>query len=300
MKCRICEKKATIKLPQYNLKLCDSCFLDFFKKRVKKTIDSFKMFSLYDDILIAVSGGKDSLVLWSVLSELGYRVSGLHIDLGIEGYSEFCKQKVLDFSESRGLPLKIIGIKEIFGVGIKELARIAKRASCRICGMIRRYLINREAKDFYCVVTGHTLDDEASSLLGNVIHWHVGFLKRQYPVLEENGSLKRKAKPFSFVFENEIVFYAKLKNIDFVRERCPLSKKATSYVYKSMFSFLEERMPHIKLSFYKEFLKRKNYFFSEEKEQLKECKICGYLTVTDICNFCKLKKKVEEYQFQKA
>ena len=34
-------------------------------------------------MLVAVSGGKDSLALWDVLIELGYQTTGLHLSLGI-------------------------------------------------------------------------------------------------------------------------------------------------------------------------------------------------------------------------
>jgi len=292
MKCQRCGKVAQINLRIYNLKLCNDCFLEFFSRRVRSTIEKFKMANLNDKILVAVSGGKDSLSLWLLLYELGFSVRGLHINLGIENFSEKAQEKVEKFSQEFGLELKIVNIKDIFGRGVKELARIAHRAPCRVCGMLRRYIMNQEAKEFNCIATGHTLDDEASSLLGNILYWREGYLARQSPILEEEGSLRKKIKPFSFTSEEEIVIYARLKNIDFFEERCPLSKGATSFVYKEVFNLLEKRMPAIKLNFYKEFLRKK--FFKDKKEvNLNPCKICGYLTVDSICNFCKLKEKVK-------
>jgi len=292
MKCQRCGKVAQINLRIYNLKLCNDCFLEFFSRRVRSTIEKFKMANLNDKILVAVSGGKDSLSLWLLLYELGFSVRGLYINLGIENFSEKAQEKVEKFSQEFGLELKIVNIKDIFGRGVKELARIAHRAPCRVCGMLRRYIMNQEAKEFNCIATGHTLDDEASSLLGNILYWREGYLARQSPILEEEGSLRKKIKPFSFTSEEEIVIYARLKNIDFFEERCPLSKGATSFVYKEVFNLLEKRMPAIKLGFYKEFLRKK--FFKDKKEvNLNPCKICGYLTVDSICNFCKLKEKVK-------
>ena len=43
------------------------------------------MFTKEDRILVAVSGGKDSLALWDVLRRQGYQADGLYIDLGIDG-----------------------------------------------------------------------------------------------------------------------------------------------------------------------------------------------------------------------
>jgi len=291
MRCTRCKREAQINLRMYNLKLCKDCFLDFFLRRVKSTIEKFKMADLKDKILVAVSGGKDSLSLWSALDELGYNTQGLYIDLGIEGFSCRAEEKVKKFSQSRGLKLKIVRIRDIFGKGIKELAKIAHRQSCRVCGMIRRYIMNQEAKDFDCVATGHTLDDEATNLLGNILYWRQSFLARQFPVLEREDGLRKKIKPFSLTSEKEIIIYAYLRKIDFLEEKCPLSRGATSFLYKRVFDLLEERMPAIKLSFYKEFLKRR-IFKKEEDVKLTPCRICGYLTVNSICNFCKLKEKV--------
>lgn len=55
--------------------------------QVWKAIDEFEMFTKSDRILVAVSGGKDSLALWDILNRLGYQTTGFHLDLGIGGYS---------------------------------------------------------------------------------------------------------------------------------------------------------------------------------------------------------------------
>ena len=48
----------------------------------------WRILEIDDRILVAVSGGKDSLTLWSILLTLGYRADALYVDLGIPGYSE--------------------------------------------------------------------------------------------------------------------------------------------------------------------------------------------------------------------
>ena len=83
MKCRICAGKAIIGLPQHNMALCAEHFDNWMLKRVSKAVDEFKMFSKKSNILVAVSGGKDSLALWDILVRLGYNASGLY-QLGIE------------------------------------------------------------------------------------------------------------------------------------------------------------------------------------------------------------------------
>ena len=83
MKCTRCRRTAVIKMPQHNLALCEECFPTWTQDQVISAIKRLKMFDKSDRILIAVSGGKDSLALWDILLERGYDAEGLHINLGI-------------------------------------------------------------------------------------------------------------------------------------------------------------------------------------------------------------------------
>ncbi len=91
MRCRKCGQPAAINMPQHRLALCKTHYPEWFLEQTERTIRKFQMVAKSDRILIAVSGGKDSLALWDVLWKLGYQVDGLYIDLGIVGenyYSE--------------------------------------------------------------------------------------------------------------------------------------------------------------------------------------------------------------------
>ena len=90
MLCKICKskgirKKAVIYLRHHRLALCKEHFIEWFEKQVQKSIREFKMFKREEEVLVAVSGGKDSLSLWLALHRLGYKTYGFHVSLGIEG-----------------------------------------------------------------------------------------------------------------------------------------------------------------------------------------------------------------------
>jgi len=295
LKCRICQKiKEGIHLKSYNLKICFECFLDFFRKRVKETIERFKMLSPKDKIAVAISGGKDSTALARVLKDLGYNITLFHINSQIKEneYSEKSQKAVEEFAKRENLPLKIFNFKDEIAIDIKLAAKISKKEICAVCGMIKRYLLNREAKDFDVIVTGHTLNDEAASLLKSLIFWQEGFIKRQYPVLKEEESLKRKAKPLTLCFERETKLFCDILNLPYQKDPCPL-RGGTYVFFKKIIEDLENEMPSSVLNFYKGFLKRKKIFGGEEFEKLFPCRNCGYLTVGEICNFCKLKEKIK-------
>ena len=57
-------------------------FIEFFRKQVAEAVHKHRMFTRDETIMVAVSGGKDSLALWDVLLEEGYRTAGLYLDLG--------------------------------------------------------------------------------------------------------------------------------------------------------------------------------------------------------------------------
>ncbi|MCD6418710.1 adenine nucleotide alpha hydrolase family protein [bacterium] len=297
MKCIVCKKEAVIKLPSHHSAFCVEHFLQFFLRRVDKAIRRYRMFHANAKILVAVSGGKDSLVLWSSLLELGYDASGIFINLGIEPNSDIAEDKVKQFAKENNAQLHIVDVKDYLGATIPEVNKIVKKPICSVCGMVRRYILNSEAKrlGYSVLATGHNLDDEAATLLGNTLHWYEGYLKRQYPTLGEEQGFVRKVKPLVLCSEKETLAYAVIRQIDFDSERCPFSRGATSQFYKHILNLIEHDMPGTKQNFLCEFFRKMsgNIYNSSEKDKLTPCEICGYPTSAGKkCSFCRLKEQI--------
>ncbi|MEJ2598720.1 MAG: tRNA 2-thiocytidine biosynthesis TtcA family protein, partial [Anaerolineales bacterium] len=162
------------------------------------------MFTKQDRILVAVSGGKDSLSLWDILWRLGYQADGLYIGLGIDGgirYSSESKRLTEKFTKEHNLRLHVISVSQQYGESIPEMAARTTRGKgkpCSVCGLSKRHIMNRTAREqgYDVLATGHNLDDEAAVLFGNTLNWISGYLVRQGPVLEANRpGLVRKVKP---------------------------------------------------------------------------------------------------------
>jgi len=92
MKCRKCGREAAINMRQHKLALCEEHFLEWIPEQTQRFIEKYEMFTRDERILVAVSGGKDSLSLWDVLLRLGYQADGLYIGLGIEGGVDYSNQ----------------------------------------------------------------------------------------------------------------------------------------------------------------------------------------------------------------
>ena len=152
-----------IELRRHNAAFCAECFLHHARQQVRKAIDEFDMFQADERVLVAVSGGKDSLGLWDLLLDLGYAADGLYLGLGIGAYSSASYDHARAFAASRDAQLRVIDLPADYGYDIPGGAAAARRAPCSACGLSKRHLFNRAAVDggYDVVATGHNLDDEA-------------------------------------------------------------------------------------------------------------------------------------------
>ncbi len=285
----------------HRLALCEEHYLQWFPQQVERAIERYKMFRPDDRVLVAVSGGKDSLALWDVLLRLGYAAEGLYIKLGISqgDYSEKSLSMVERFAAQRtGVHFQVVDVKAIYGQSVPELAKKRHRGRriCSLCGLVKRHIMNRAAYEggYAAVVTGHNLDDEAATLIVNTLRWQTGYLARQAPVLPStHPRLARKVKPFCRLYERETAAYVLIQGIDYIYDECPFAVGAKTIFYKAILNQLERRSPGAKLQFYLEFLraKKRGELILEDKEEveLKECQCCGQpTTAPGLCAFCRL------------
>jgi tRNA-5-methyluridine54 2-sulfurtransferase len=303
MRCKKCGATAVINMRQHKLALCELHYVDWFRAQTERFIGKYRMFAREERVLIAVSGGKDSLALWDVLLALGYEADGLYIDLGIDGGLDYSKQsltRIEGFLAGReGGALHVADIAGVYGATVPEAARLTRRGRakpCAVCGLVKRHVMNRVARDggYDVLATGHNLDDEAAVLFGNTLNWQVGYLARQAPVLPASADgLARKVKPFFRFYERETAAYALVRGIDYLDEECPFSVGATSIRHKMTLNEMETDSPGLKLQFYLSFLRAKEAGawagMAEARPVMEACERCGQpTTVGPVCAFCRL------------
>ncbi|MCS7262685.1 MAG: TIGR00269 family protein [Aquificaceae bacterium] len=291
-KCRKCGKRAVVYLPQHRIAFCKEHYLEWYTKRVEETIREFRMFDREEKVLVAVSGGKDSLSLWQVLHSLGYHAEGLYIHLGIGEYSERSKAVCKRFAEERGLTLHMLELEKVIA-SVPTIKSLESRPACSFCGQLKRYYMNRFAKEggFSVVATGHNLDDEVATLFANTLSWQVDYMARQAPLLPEESGFVRKVKPLFKFTEKENALYAFLSGIEYLEEECPFAEGASSLRYKRLLSQIEEESPGTKLRFYLDFLRRVRPML-EKGPALRPCKVCGEPTQGEVCGVCRLRERL--------
>lgn len=299
MRCIKCRKPANVEVRRHRSAFCAGCYPEWFRNQVERAITDDRMFTRDDRVLVAISGGKDSLALWHALKILGYRADGMYIRLGIADYSRRSQARSEAFAEKHGLTLHQVDLSGEHGFAVPDLLDTRSGKPCAACGTVKRYHFNKVAADlgYPIVATGHNLDDEAATLFGNVMHWQVDYLGRQGPVLEStHPKLVRKVKPLYRLAERDTAAYAVIERIDYILEECPMARGAKSLAYKDMLNALEEQQPGAKHRFLIGFLKQGRSAVASgnglgDGVELRECARCGQPTTAEVCAYCRMAER---------
>ncbi|HDD60025.1 MAG: tRNA(Ile)-lysidine synthetase [Thermoplasmata archaeon] len=296
MKCSRCGSDAVIFYPQSRQALCTEHLQEYLLRKVTRAIRRFKMLERGEKVLVAVSGGKDSLLLWYLLKELGHTVEGVHINLGLGDYSKLSEEVSRRFAERIGCRLQVIGVEEDYGINIVGTSRRLHRPPCSVCGTVKRYVLNKAAVESGSVLaTGHNLDDEAATLMGNILSWNLEQLRRASPALPSNHpKLARRIKPLIYITEKESATFCLARGIEYVLPECPYSLAARLAVVKDALARVEDKSPGTLLNFVDSFYRKRPVALGPsgdvQEVELKECPSCGYLTSSSgLCAFCRLK-----------
>jgi tRNA-5-methyluridine54 2-sulfurtransferase len=298
MRCKRCTQSAVIDIRRHRASFCADCFLHHCREQVRRSIDKHRMMGPDERVLVAISGGKDSLALWDILLDLDYDVDGVYLGLGIDDYSHESQAFAERYADARGARLHVVDIPTEHGFAIPDAARATKRVPCSACGLSKRHLLNRAAIDggYDVLATGHNLDDEAAVLFGNVLQWRVDYLARQRPMLPATDGFARRVKPLIRMSERETAAYCVVKGIDYIVDECPMAAGNRHLRYKEILNAIEERTPGAKATFYLQFLREMlpvlEGVAAEERASVGRCSRCGAPSSAEICAFCKLVERV--------
>ena len=253
-----------------------------------------------DHVAVGMSGGKDSAVTLSILTEtFGKRpeikFTAITIDEGIEGYRNFSIPKVKELCDRLGVPHVVVSFKDEVGCTLDDmLKRERKEASCTYCGVFRRMLLNKKAREIGAnkLATGHNLDDDAQTVLLNVLNGDVERLARLRPSRIQEGLVPR-IKPLMDIPEREIALYAFLKKLPFYLGECPYAHESLRGEVKDMLNDFESRHPGTKYSIMRGFDSIVDCLKEKYRQvPLEKCAICGEPSIDKTCQGCKLKQRI--------
>ena len=209
-------------------------FASRIEAKAKSNIKKYKLLTKKDKVLVAVSGGKDSTAVLYMLKKFGYNVQAIAIDVNLGNYSKSNISNISSFCKKEKIPLYVISIKEEFGCShcyIKDAlgSKGIKLSSCAVCGVLRRYLLNKAAKKLKAtkIVTGHNLDDEAQAVMMNFFRNTLQLSARLGPMsgIKSNRTFIPRVKPLFFIPEKDIEKYSKIMKFPVKYGKCPCSSE---------------------------------------------------------------------------
>ena len=304
MECTKCgSRHVIIQRKESGQALCKRCFIESVDKKVRHTIKKEKFLKKGDKVLVALSGGKDSVVTLEILNSYRERniidLCAVTIDEGIAGYRAEGVEIAKAHAARLGIPHNVFTFKESFGIDLDEIMAYEKhRGSCTYCGVFRRWIINRAARDFGAtkIATGHNLDDESEAILMNYLEGNTENMAKIGPKTESNSEMFTvKIKPLREIPEREIGLYALAKGLDIHLAGCPYAHESFRMEVGNIIKDLSKEHPTIRFSLLKGFDKIRLALREEltHDYDYDRCEICGEPSSNRLCRACTFLEELE-------
>lgn len=299
--------------------LCKQHFISYFEQKVFKTISKYRLISRDDTLCVAASGGKDSLtVLYLVKQYLlkhGMDVSSLQalaVNEGISDYRDSTLEDLRLFCDTHDVPLTIVSFEKEFGstldVAYPKINKNSGKKPCNICGVWRRYLLNKYAKKLGAtkIATGHNLDDESQAIMMNFCKANTSLAAKLGPMsgISEHSGFTRRIKPLYLCSEKETRLYTFLKGWKVEYTECPNVVQSYRAEIRDSLNELEEKYPGTKHGIVKSFLdilpllKERELAKSSKEYSPQVCTRCAEPSNGEECNACKLQSVLEGAQHE--
>ena len=297
MKCTKCgNPQVIIKKEQSGQALCKDCFIESIEKKAIKTVKKEKLLDKGDKVLVALSGGKDSVTVLEILNSFRKMhiidICAVTVDEGIAGYRQDGVDIAINHAKRLGIEHRVVSLKEEYDITLDEIMqRENHRGSCTYCGVFRRALINKAAREMGAtkIATGHNLDDEVQGIMMNYLEGNIDNLTKLGPKTESKAEeFTVKIKPLREIPEYEIGLYVVAKGLDVHFDSCPYAMQSFRAEVSDLINKLNEKHPTIKYSTLRGYDKIKKALGNSLDKQYSSsrCKICGQPSANELCRAC--------------
>ncbi len=261
--CDVCGKDAVVEQAYSGRILCGHHLEKSIRKKVGKELRKQLVLdkSQPTTVFVAISGGKDSAVLLTLLVDLigmrrDVRIVAGCVDEGIDGYRPPSLQCAIDLCETLDVEFISTSYEDLdfhqMDEVVKRLPMISEKKDgastmpCSYCGVFRRQGINALAQQVGAdvVALGHNLDDMAQTVLMNMTNGDIERTLRLAPHTDApvNG-LPPRIVPLRWIPEQEIHLLAMHKQLPLHHEECPYAQGALRWRYRDIVAQLEQDVP---------------------------------------------------------
>jgi uncharacterized protein (TIGR00269 family) len=288
---------------------CEQHFMEYVEKKVRRYVGRTKMVHKDERIIVGVSGGKDSCAVLHLMHRIFHKrpdvkVIAVSVDEGIRGYRPDSIKAAKKLCKELGVEHHIYSFKDVFGKTLDQKVRELKketpelREPCTYCGVGRRYVLNKAAKDLKAtkLCTGHNLDDEVQSIMMNYMRGDLMRAARMGPITNWSLSKKRgdlfvpRIKPLRTIPERECALYAMLMGIGVDWSECP-HISGIRFDVRDFINDMEDKYAGIKyniLETFEKLLPSVRDITSKTEGTIQLCKKCKEPGSEDVCKTCKL------------
>lgn len=307
MDCAKCGEPAVIYREYEGRGLCKEHFSRAVEKQVKETIRKHDLVEDDDTIAVGLSGGKDSGVLLEILADIfGERpdidLHAITVHEGIEPYRTESVEAAEEMCDRLGVPIHVGTYEDEFDITMDEvMVKKPEMHSCSYCGVFRRDVINRKARDVDAdkLAIGHNMDDEIQSAFMNLLKGDVTRMARLGAKTHKvpSDQFMRRIKPLRRVPEREIALYAQVNELEVHVETCPHAEGALRADIRNFLNEMEEQRPSVKhsaLSAIDKMLPTLRDEFYGEASEVSPCAECGEPSSQDVCRKCQLIDAVKD------
>ena len=184
-----------------------------------KAIQEYKLIEENDNIMVCISGGKDSFLLAKCIQELkrhgkvNFNARYVVMD---PGYNDYNRNFIIDNAKILNVPIEIFE-SDIFDV----VSTIDSKSPCYLCARMRRGYLYSKAKELGCnkIALGHHFDDVIETTLLSM--FYSSEIKTMMPKLHsENFSGIELIRPLYFVREQDIISFRNFNDLTFINCAC--------------------------------------------------------------------------------
>lgn len=208
--------------------------------KFRKCVETYDLIEENDKIAVGLSGGKDSLVLLTLLASFRrfspkkFDLIAISVDL-FNGESDY--NKVADYCKK--LDVEYVVVKsQIYDIVFTERK---EKNPCSLCAKLRRGILNNKAKELGCnkVALGHTRDDLLETFFLSL--FYEGRLSTFAPKMYLSNIGITVIRPMIFIEEYETINESKTMPVFF--NCCPANHKTQREYIKNLLKQIKKEIP---------------------------------------------------------